>query len=139
MKIPEENKKVPVWLRRWFVIHFAIDVIVAVPLFIAPREVLGLFGWNAVDPMAARLVAAALFGIGIESWLARDASAQSYRGMLQLKLIWSAFGALGLGWSVLEGSVRYAWVGWSTVAIFVVFHFLWWYWRVRLERPIQAS
>ena len=32
-----EAQDVPVGLRRWFVVHFAVDLLVAVPLFIAPR------------------------------------------------------------------------------------------------------
>ena len=135
----EKIDNVPAWLRRWFVMHFAIDVIVAVPLFVAPREVLELFGWKTVDPMAARLAAAALFGIGIESLLGRNAGREAFRGMLQLKLIWSAFGTIGLAWSTLEGAVRYAWVGWSTVAIFAGFHVLWWYWFIRLGQSKDST
>jgi hypothetical protein len=63
---------VPRSLRSWFIVHFVADMLSALPLFIAPREVLGWLGWNAVDPIATRLVAAALFGIGIESYLARS-------------------------------------------------------------------
>lgn len=79
---------VPRSLRLWFVVHFYADVFAAVPLFLAPRTVQGWLGWTAVDPLATRLVAAALFGIGIESYLARNASLETFRGMLNLKVIW---------------------------------------------------
>lgn len=124
--------RVPAALKRWFILHFAVDVIVALPIFIAPREVLGLLGWQSVDPLAARLAAAALFGIGIESWLGRNAGREAYRGMLQLKIIWSGFATLGLIWSVMEGGLNYPSIGWILVAIFAGFHLLWWYWRMRL-------
>jgi hypothetical protein len=56
---------VPPSARTWFVIHFVADVLFAVPLFFFPETTLSLLGWTDVDPAATRLVAAALFGIGI--------------------------------------------------------------------------
>ncbi|MEO7659457.1 MAG: hypothetical protein ABIV48_07570 [Pyrinomonadaceae bacterium] len=128
------EKEVPSALRMWFVIHFAADMITALPLFIAPREVLGLLGWIEIDPFAARLTAAALFGIGLESLLGRNAGRESFNGMLQLKLIWSAFAAIGLAWSTLEGNLTYPLVGWALFAVFAAFHLLWWYWLLRLKK-----
>lgn len=124
---------VPTALRFWFVLHFAIDIVVALPLFFAPRQVLGLFGWIAVDPFAARLAAAALFGIGIESLLGRNAGSEAFKGMLQLKLIWSAFATVGLAWSTLEGNLKYPLIGWLVTGTFAAFHLLWWYWLLRLK------
>lgn len=132
--LKEPNSKIPVALRRWFILHFVADMIFAIPIFIAPREVLGYFGWMAVDPLSARLVASALFGIGLESWLGRNSTLEAFKGMLQLKLIWSAFATVGLAWSVIEGNLRYPWFGWMLVVVFAAFHILWWYWLVRLER-----
>lgn len=126
--------RIPAALRRWFVLHFAVDMIVALPLFFAPREVLGYLGWVSIDPIATRLAAAALFGIGLESLFGRNAGRQAFKGMLQLKLIWSAFAAVGIAWSVLEGGLRYQSAGWLLVGVFVAFHALWWYWFIRLRR-----
>jgi hypothetical protein len=140
----EENRSktdegaVPSALRVWFVIHFAIDMTVAVPIFLAPGEVLGLLGWVEIDPLATRLAAAALFGIGLESLFGRNAGRESFRGMLQLKLIWSAFAAMGLAWSVLETNLRYPLIGWLLVGTFAAFHVLWWYWILRLKRSSSA-
>ena len=125
---------VPVALRRWFLLHFVADVVFAVPIFFAPREVLGFFGWVAVDPLAARLAAAALFGIGIESFMGRNSGREVFKGMLQLKIIWSGFATLGLAWSVIEGSIKYSWIGWMLVGVFGVFNILWSYWWLRLSR-----
>lgn len=126
--------KVPSALRRWFLVHFVVDVIFAAPIFFAPREVLGFFGWVAVDPLAARLAAAALFGIGIESFMGRNSGREVFKGMLQLKIIWSGFATLGLAWSVIEGGIKYSWIGWMLVGVFGVFNILWSYWWLRLRR-----
>jgi hypothetical protein len=114
-----------------FVVHCIVDLIAAVPLFLAPRQMLGLFGWSEVDPIATRLVAAALFGIGIESYLGRNANRQSFREMLNLKVIWSGTAASGTLWSQLEGGPL---AGWAVVGIFVVFHLVWLRYRLLLRR-----
>ena len=95
---------------------------------------LGTLGWVEIDPFAARLAAAALFGIGLESLLARNAGREAFKGMLQLKIIWSAFATIGLVWSTLEGNLTYPLVGWLLAATFAAFHLLWWYWRLRLGK-----
>jgi hypothetical protein len=115
-----------------FVVHCVVDLIAAVPLFVAPRQVLGLVGWSEVDPIATRLVAAALFGIGIESYLGRNANRQSFREMLNLKVIWSATAALGTLWSQLEGGPP---AGWVVLVIFAIFHVVWLRYRLLLRRP----
>ena len=121
---------VPTALRRWFVVHFIADVVAAVPLFVAPAWMLGLLGWPAVDPISTRLVAAALFGIGIESYLGRNGSVEAFRTMLNLKVIWSAMAALGVLWSQLEGGPP---AGWGVFAIFSGFHLVWLRYRLMLR------
>ncbi len=119
-------------LRFWFVVHFVIDMLFAIPLFIAPRWMLQLFGWQTVDPYTSRLVAAALFGIGIESLLGRNASAETFKAMLNLKLIWSSGAVLGLGISIaLAGGGPF--MAWAVLLIFVTFFFLWSYYRYQLR------
>jgi len=95
---------VPASLRAWFVVHFLVDILFAVPLMLAPVYTLSLFGWQQVDPFTARLVAAALFAIGIESFLGRNADRSNYRAMLNLKIIWSLAAVTGLLLSMFHGA-----------------------------------
>ena len=127
------SNSIPRSLKTWFVIHFALDVIFAIPLMIAPAWFLGLLGWQTIDPISARLVAAALFGIGIESYLGRNAGPESYRGMLNLKIIWSLGAVIGILISMLGGAQGQPLAGWGLLAIFTVFNVLWVYWRLRLK------
>ncbi len=120
----------PASLRTWFVAHFVADVVFATPLFIAPRAFLGLLGWSSVDPLATRLVAAALFGIGIQSLLGRKEGVEAFRAMLNVKIIWSATATIGLVWSELEGGPP---LGWAFVAVFATFNAVWTYYRWRLS------
>jgi hypothetical protein len=121
---------VPSALRKWFVVHFWADILVALPLFVAPRWSLGLLGWPAVDPIATRLVAAALFGIGIQSLLGRAEDAPTFRALLNLKIIWSASATVGIVWSQLQGGPI---LGWAFAAIFAAFNALWVRYRLALR------
>jgi len=131
-------KPVPKMLRLFFIIHFFVDISVAIPLFIWPEAVLSLIGRNCFDPFAARMIAAALFGIGIESLLSRNASAESYKSMLGLKIIWSSMAIAGMiltmiqypGFRLLSTALF--------LAIFVVFNVIWTFWALRLKK-IQAA
>jgi hypothetical protein len=121
---------VPDALRRWFVAHFVLDWLFALPLFFAPRPFLGLLGFTEVDVVASRLVAAALFGIGTQSLLGRHGSVDSFRTMLELKMIWSGTATVGLVWSALDGGPPATWL---FVAIFLGFNAVWTAWRLRLR------
>lgn len=122
---------VPAGLRRWFVVHFVADMVFALPMFLAPVRFLRTFGWTCVDPIATRLVAAALFGIGIQSLLGRGEDRATYRAMLTLKVIWSSTATLGIVWSIVQGAAPMAWLFAGTFAAFCA---LWSYYRVQLSR-----
>lgn len=125
---------VPQGLRTWFVIHFVADLLVAIPLFVAPVAVLEAFGWQSVDPYTARIVAAALFGIGIESLLGRNGEASAFIAMLNLKVIWSGVTTLGIAWCLADNAQGRPLAAWGVLAIFLTFHSVWVYWRLRLGR-----
>ena len=121
-------------LRFWFIVHFVIDFLFAVPLLLVPEFTLNLFGWTTVDPLASRLVGAALMGIGGESLLVRNASVEVYRAMLDLKIIWSLAAIFGIGASMVTGG---PWMGWVLLGIFGLFCALWIYYRRQL-RPSEG-
>ena len=128
-----ESQHVPVGLRRWFVVHCSVDLLVAVPLFIAPRAVLGLLGWIEIDPAMSRVVAAALFAIGIQLLLARNEPRRTFGTMLTLKLIWSSFAVLGILLSILQGAPH---IAWGFVGVFTAFSAVWWrYWLLLRRSP----
>ena len=122
---------VPKSLRVWFVVHFCVDMLTGVPLLLAPVAFLSALGWTTVDPLTARLVGAALMGIGIESYLGRNAGAEALRGMLNLKIIWSGTAVLGLAATAAVGDGP--WTVWLVVALFVAFNVLWVRYRLRLR------
>jgi hypothetical protein len=112
------------------VVHFAVDWLVGLPLFLAPTPLLQLFGWHPIDPIATRLFAAALLGIGTQSLIGRNGSLAEFRAMLNLKLVWAAAASVSLGVGVVSGGPPLTWLG---LAVFVGFFALWLYWRLRLR------
>lgn len=124
--------EVPSALRKWFVFHFWADIAFAVPLMFFPEWFMGLLGWECVDPIASRLVAAGLFGIGGESFLGRNGDAESFRTMLRMKVIWSSTAILGIGIGMVSGAPV---AGWLFFATFLGFNVLWttWYLRMRVR------
>jgi len=119
--------KVPNRLRKWFIIHFVVDMLVGIPLLLIPEIIMPFLGWTTIDPIANRVVGAALMGIGIESFLGRNANAEVFRAMLNLKVIWSSSAILGIGLGIWKGGPP---AGWLFLGVFVVFWFVWmYYWR----------
>ena len=124
--------EVPTILRVFFMIHFVVDIVFAIPLFIFPVRFLTSLGWTIVDPVTARLVAAALFGIGVESLIGSRGTNDSFTSMLNLKIIWSLFAVCGLVVSIAELSWQVPVFLWAILGMFVAFNVLWVYWRIRL-------
>jgi hypothetical protein len=122
---------VPPALRRWFVFHFVADWLFALPLFLFPEAFLSALGWRHPDAALARVVAAALVGIGTQSLRDRNGSLESFKSLLELKILWSSTAAVGLLWSAFSvGPV----MAWGFCAGFVAFNVVWTYWRVRVGR-----
>lgn len=126
----DKKEVVPNGLRAWFVIHFAADVLIGVPLLFFPQMLLNLIGWRAYDPIMTRLVGAALMGIGIESLLGRNANVETYRAMLNLKIIWASSALFAISIGILEGVMPIAWL---FLGIFFVFWCVWVYYRLALR------
>ncbi len=129
----EKNRSVPNGLRKWFMVHFAADMLFAIPMFFIPIRFFTFLGWRTVDPIATRMVAAALFGIGIESLLSRNASRDSFKTMLSLKIIWSSAAVIGLTMGLISGLFSIVPVGITLLMVFVLFNILWTYWFLRIR------
>jgi hypothetical protein len=122
---------VPESLRFWFIIHFAADMLFAVPLILFPLRFLGFWGFEAVDPLTARLVGAALAGIGGNSLFMHKGGIPEFSSMLTLKIIWSAAAVISIVISIIEGGPAALYI---FLAIFICFSLLWIYYKIRLLR-----
>src|SRR5688500_18971493 len=127
---------IPQSLRRFFVFHAAVDLAIGLPLLVAPEALLRALGWTTVDPASARLAAAALLAIGGKSLAARNAGAESYRAMLDLKLLWSSSAIVGLILSIGDGAPAACW---AFLALFVAFFGIWTHYRIRMKQMARAD
>jgi hypothetical protein len=127
---------IPASLRRWFVAHFVVDLLVGLPLLIMPAKFLGALHWPVVDPVSPRVVGAALLAIGVQSFIGRHDGAEAYRSMLNFKLLWSwaAIGALVI--AAAEGAPDAVW---AFMAVFIAFSGVWFHYRVRIGQMEEAE
>ncbi len=109
-------------LRRWFLIHFVLDFLFGLPLLFFPAFTLSLFGFLTENLMLARLVGAALIGIGGTSLLMHRAGIEIYKAMLDLKIFWSISAIIAIILSIMTGAPPSAWL---FLAIFGLFSVVW--------------
>ena len=119
-------------LSYWFIVHGIVDILFAIPLMVIPEAFLEALGWQVVDPFVARVVGAALIGIGGESLIAMKAELDSVKRMLELKILWSVAAIVGLIISAVIAESM-PWGVWPIGGIFVVFSIVWVVWRFRIS------
>jgi hypothetical protein len=122
---------VPLSLRRWFVAHFVIDLVLGLPLLFTPHLLLGALGWTHVDPASARLVGAALLAIGGQSYLSRNDGPEGLRPLLNLNVIWSYAAIFALVAAVGQGAPPAAW---ALLSGFVALAGVWTHYRIRFKQ-----
>jgi hypothetical protein len=128
--------EVPRTLRSWFVVNAAVSVVAALPLLVAPALVLRRLGWTTVDPVTARLAAAALLAIGAASFWARDGGVDVYRALLRLNLIWSLAAASALFAGIGAGAPPAAW---AFLSIFICLAGVWLHHAIRFRQLDRAA
>jgi hypothetical protein len=125
-----KKRDIPKSLRIWFIIHFIIDMLFAIPLLFFSAWTLNLFGFSLENLLFARLVGAALIGIGGASFLVRDKPKNVYLTLIDLKILWSLAAILAIIWSIIEGAPKTTWL---FLAIFVGFSIVWQYYKIKLK------
>ncbi|MBT4651772.1 hypothetical protein HOC13_04610 [Candidatus Woesearchaeota archaeon] len=119
-------KQVPKSLRVWFLIHFVVDIIVAIPLIFFTKYTLSLFGFPLENLVFARLVGAALIGIGMTSYFCKKK--EHFEIMLILKIFWSLAAIVALIWGIIETKLPALWV---FLIIFIIFSTVWHFYQMR--------
>jgi thiol:disulfide interchange protein len=121
---------VPKPLRNWFIIHFIVDIIFGVPLLFYPVWILHLVGIVETHSVTARLVGAALIGIGSVSFLIRNKSEESYRVLLLLKIVWATAAIVGLLLSFIVDGIA---ITLPIASIYAIFLVVWIYYQQKLS------
>ncbi len=128
----ERDDAVPPSVRGWFVVDFVFSALVAgVPLLLVPELLLPRLGWSAVDPVATRLVGAALVAIGWQSWRSRRSGQEAYRALLGLKVIWCSLGIVGLVAAIGAGAPQ---ASWALLAVLLLLDGVWIHYAIRIKK-----
>ena len=131
--VKKKIKAVPNSLRTWFFIHFLFDYLFGIPLLFFPKQFLILFGFPVIDFFAARLVGAALLGIGGVSLLSNKTGFETYNSLLNLKIIWSLSAIIGI---LITMSQSYLAAEWLFFFIFLVFSLIWIYYKLKINNKL---
>ena len=118
-------KSVPKSLRAWFIVHFFVDILFALPLIFAPEWTLKLMGFEVIDVFGARFVGAALFAIGAMSVIKNKAGPETYDVMLTLKILWGCTASFG----ILLSYDHWPKMGGMILSGFIFFPVLWIYYK----------
>ncbi|MDP2788439.1 MAG: hypothetical protein Q8O46_00090 [bacterium] len=113
-------KQIPNSLRIWFIIHFVLDIVFAIPLLFFTEQFLQYLHFSTDNLIFARLVGAALIGIGGVSFVMHKEEAEVYRVMLILKLLWSGSAIFTIGISLIQGAPQVTWIFLVTFAVFFI-------------------
>jgi len=127
-------------------VHGILDLVAAVVFFIAPERVINFDPEHAeasFSLVASRIIAAALFAIGVTS--ARHFGVMTLRGhklLLDMKLIWSGFVWTGTGLSIMQWSARDIspahYSAWLTLIVFFIGFIVWLTLRVLIARRLAT-
>ncbi len=133
----EDKLILPRGLKAFFILHFVVDMIFAIPLMFFPHETLSLFGMNVAGTLFPRLVAAALFGIGGISFLAHSADKESYKNLLTMKNIWSISALIAITLAIVELNSYSSRPFYSMLLVFFTFFafaIVWIYYRWKISK-----
>lgn len=128
----ERDDVVPPSVRGWFVVDFVFSALVmGLPLLLVPEWLLPRLGWSTVDPVATRLVGAALVAVGWQSWRSRGSGQEAYRALLGLKVIWCSLGIVGLVAAIGAGAPQ---ASWALLAVLLLLDGVWIHYAIRIKK-----
>ena len=125
-------KAVPNGLKNWFIVHIVADLLFGIPLFLFPTKFLSYlyWSWSPIDPLASRIVGAALIAIAVLSYYCnRSNNVEVFRVALKFKSVWGSLAFLATAYAAFAGGSPFVWFG---ALVFLVFAIVWNWYRTRL-------
>lgn len=91
------KEKIVKWLKLTFLIHFFIGILFGIIYMIFPDFFFTLIGWTYNDPVATRVLGAAMTGFAISSLLAwRETDWLKVKIIVQMEMVWLVLGTVML-------------------------------------------
>jgi hypothetical protein len=107
-----------------FLVHAIVALIFGLIMLIIPGRFLEFLTWDPIDPIAGRLLGAALLALSwasYRSYVANEWSKVSI--VVELETIFTVLASVGLLRHLLVG--RWPWYPWTLLAIFAIFAIAW--------------
>ena len=115
-----------------FLIHAIVSVVAGLLLLIIPGRTLLFFGWAPIDPIASRILGAALLALAWSSFRGWQATERKQVQILvELEAVFTVLACVGLLRHLLFA--RYPLIVWVFFAIFAVFAVAWIVFLVKRE------
>ena len=114
------QEKISKWLKLTFLIHFFIGIIFGIIYMIFPDFFFSLIVWTYNDPVATRLLGAALTGFAVSSLLAwRETDWIKVKLIVQVEMAWLVLGNVML---FISAFVFFPPISiWFVIALFLAF------------------
>jgi hypothetical protein len=119
-------------LRTTFLVHAVVSLLSGAPLFIVPGQMLTWLGWAPIDPLASRVLGAALLAVAwssLRGWLATERARVAI--LIEMEAVFTVLACVGLLRHLLAGG--WPLVPWLALALFLAFALAWVTFLVRKE------
>ncbi len=116
------DKKIKPGLKYTFLAHFVVGLIFGLVYLLIPQTYGTMFGWPVPDPLAYRLLGAALLGFATSSILAyRETAWEKVIIVVRMEIVWLALGVLVMLYGMLfAGMPAIGWLNTVLLAAFLV-------------------
>ena len=121
---------IPRSLKIWLFADFVINFIFAAPSFIAPKQFAGILNLPLLDPLGARMIAAAIIAISGISLIYLNGDPLSLKTIIDIKIIWSFAAMMAVAVSLTE---NLSMTGWIMLLVFFISFGIWIYYKVNLQ------
>jgi hypothetical protein len=119
-------------LRILFLVHMVVALVFGVPLLLIPGRLLQWVGWAPIDPIAGRLLGAALLALGWSSFRGWQLMGKrDVRLLVEMEAVFTGLACVGLARHLLFAS--YPLFPWLVFAVLAVFFLAWAFFLVRRE------
>ena len=124
-------------LRVTFLVHAVVAAVAGLLLFFIPGRFLQSIGWAPIDPIASRLLGAAMLSLAWSSFRGWRASEWAEVAILvEMEVILTVLACVGLLRHLLVG--WWPWMPWSAFAIYALFAIAWIVFLVQGRRGQRA-
>ena len=129
MKFMEEKNPIPQMLSFLLLTHVILLSLVGIPLLMAPKGYMELFGWEAVDPTLSRASSAGFIAIAAISSELRKCTLVDINPYLGVLLLWDGITSISLFVSMIEHEDSVTWFNISVSIITGVYAIVWLYFK----------